>query len=241
MNAIVDIQGLAKHFGGRAVLSGIDLSLHAGTTTVLLGANGAGKSTLLRVILGLERPDAGAVRVAGLDPFREATAVRQRVGYVPDQPDVYDWMSPRELYEFLAPQYPRWSRTVQERVCARLGVRADVPFSALSRGEAAKAMLAAALAPQPDVYLLDEAFSGLDPVVRDEVLGAFLAEADLESRAALVVTHELDLAARIADRIAVLRDGKLELHDEIDAKHGVSTRVLKELLHGRRLERSAAR
>ena len=102
-------------------------------------------------------------------------------------------------------------------------------------------MLAAALAPQPDVYLLDEAFSGLDPVVRDDVLGAFLAEAELETRAALIVTHELDLAARLADRIAVLRDGEIELHDELDAKHGISTRVLKELLHAPKLERSGTR
>jgi len=209
MNAVATIRGLRKTLGGRAVLAGVDLELPAGTTTVLLGANGVGKSTLVRHLLGLERADAGSIRVAGFDPYRAAREVRQRVGYVPAQPDGYDWMSPRELFSFLAPQYPRWSPTLEGRLCARLDVPLDTPFASLSRGEAAKASFVAALAPQPELYLVDEGFSGLDPLVRDQVLSAFLAEVELAERAALVVTHELDVAARLADRVAVLEAGRI--------------------------------
>ncbi|MBI5364108.1 MAG: ABC transporter ATP-binding protein [Planctomycetes bacterium] len=244
MNSIVTLQGLVKRFGGRSVLDGIDLELPAGTTTVLLGANGAGKSTLLRLLLGLERADEGSIRVAGLDPFHAASEVRRRVGYVPDQPDVYDWMSPKELYGFLAPQYPRWSRELEARLITRLEIPHTTRFSALSRGEAAKAMLVAAIAPQPDLYLFDEAFSGLDPLVRDEVLAAFLEEAVLDSRAALVVTHELDVAARIADRVAVLNEGRIAVCASMEelgggADSGALPRKLKELLGDVLLEGSA--
>lgn len=244
MNSIVTLQGLVKRFGGRPVLDGTDLELPAGSITVLLGANGAGKSTLLRLLLGLERADAGSIRVTGLDPFHAASEVRRRVGFVPDQPDVYDWMSPKELYGFLAPQYPRWSRDLEERLVARLAIPRTTRFAALSRGEAAKAMLVAALAPQPDLYLFDEAFSGLDPLVRDEVLAAFLAEAELESRAALVVTHELDVAARLADRVAVLNEGRIAVCADLDelaggAETGALPRRLKELLGDVVLEGSA--
>lgn len=240
MNPILSIEGLAKRFDGRSVLFGLDLELQPGGTTVLLGANGAGKSTLLRLVLGLERPDSGRILVAGLDPLRDARAVRERVGFVPDEPDVYEWMSPRELYAFLRPQYPRWSRRIEARLVDRLSIPSRTRFAALSRGEAAKAMLVAALAVQPDLYLLDEAFSGLDPLVRDEVLAAFLEEVELESRAALVVTHELDVAARIADRVAILSEGRIaicaDLEDVIGGEQiGDRPRRLKQLIAEPRL------
>ena len=216
MNAVLQVHGVSKRFGAHAVLSGLDLELHAGTTTVLLGVNGAGKSTLMKLVLGLERADAGSTRVAGLDPIRDASAVRARVGFVPDRPDVYPWMTPRDLFGFVRPQYPRWDRTIESRLVERLSIPLHTPFARLSRGESAKAMLVAAIAPQPDLYLLDEAFSGLDPLVRDDVLAAFLAEIDLSERAALVVTHELDLVARLADRVAILADGRIASHKAID-------------------------
>ncbi len=235
---------LGQVVGRRRELELVVAALAADRHIVLEGPPGTGKSTLLRLLLGLDRADAGELRVAGLDPFHTASEVRRRIGYVPDQPDVYDWMSPKELYGFLAPQYPRWSRELEERLVARLGVPRTTRFAALSRGEAAKAMLVAALAPQPDLYLFDEAFSGLDPLVRDEVLGAFLAEVELAHRAALVVTHELDVAARLADRVAVLNEGRIAVCADLDelaggAETGALPRRLKELLGDVVLERSA--
>ncbi len=221
MNPVLQVQGVSKLFGDRAILCGLDLELPADSTTVLLGANGTGKTTLMKLVLGLERPDSGTIRVAGLDPMRDASAVRARVGFVPDRPDVYSWMTPRELFAFLRPQYPRWNRTIESRLVERLSIPLRTSFATLSRGEAAKTMLVAALAPQPDLYLLDEAFSGLDPLVRDDVLAAFLAEIDLSGRAALIVTHELDLAARLGDRIAILANGRIAACKSIEELCGV--------------------
>jgi ABC-2 type transport system ATP-binding protein len=198
------------------VLRELDLVLAASSTTVLLGRNGCGKSTLARLLLGAERPDRGTIRVAGLDPLRNGKELRGRIGFVPDHPDVYDWMTTSDLYEFLRPQYPRWSTAIETRLVARWCIPEHTRFGELSRGEAAKAMFVAALAPQPDFYLLDEAFERLDPIVRDEVLAGFLEEVELDGRAALVVTHALDLAVRLADRVAVLADGRIDVCAEVE-------------------------
>ena len=115
MNPILKITDLHKAYRENRVLDGVSLELRANETTVLLGSNGAGKSTLLRCLLGLERPDAGDVCVLGRDPQRRGQAVRERVGYVPDHPDVYDWMTADELFRFLQPAYPTWSRERAER------------------------------------------------------------------------------------------------------------------------------
>lgn len=227
MKPVVSVRGVSKRFGKHVVLRDLELELPPGTTTVLLGANGAGKSTLLRLLLGLERADVGSIEVAGFDPLLEAVEVRRRVGYVPDAADAYGWMTARELFAFLRPQYPRWDVELEARLVERLAIPLKTRFAAMSRGEATKSMLVTALAPRPDVYLIDEAFSGLDPRARDEVLGAFLAEMELEGRAALVVTHELDVAARLADRVAVLDQGRIAICTDIAelcADEGVAAR-----------------
>ncbi len=228
MNSIVEVRGLTKRLGGRAVLQDLDLSLPAGSITVLLGSNGCGKSTLARLLLGVERPDRGSIRIAGLDPLRDGRELRGRIGFVPDHPDVYDWMTSADLYDFLRPQYPRWNPAIEARLVARWRIPEHARFGELSRGEAAKAMLVAALAPQPDFYLLDEAFEGLDPVVRDDVLAGVLEELELDGRAALVVTHALDLAVRIADRVAVLAGGRIAASMDVEDVDGI--RTLKELV-----------
>jgi ABC-2 type transport system ATP-binding protein len=201
--------GLLKRYGRKTVLDGLDLVLEPGAVTVLLGRNGAGKSTFMKLALGVLRPDAGTIRVAGLDPARRARDVRRAVGYVPDRPDVYDWMTPRELFSFLAPQYPSWNAAVADRIAGDLGVPLDGRFGELSRGEGMKAMLAAALAPEPALLLLDEPFGGLDAVAREDVLRGVIGE--LSGVTVLCATHDLDVAARIADHVVLLNHGRAEM------------------------------
>ncbi|MCB9914580.1 MAG: ABC transporter ATP-binding protein [Planctomycetes bacterium] len=214
MTTLLCASALYKTYGERRVLVDAALELHADETVVLLGTNGAGKSTLLRCLLGLERPDLGEVRVLGATPRRAL----DRVGYVPDQPDVDGWMTPRELYRFLAPHYATWDVQRATRFAEALAVPMATRFERLSRGEAAKAMLVAALAPAPPLVVLDEAFARLAPPVREEVLEFFVREAPTEGGAALVATHDLDVAARLADRVLLLDGGRLhefhELHGE---------------------------
>ena len=217
--AVLNACGLTKRFRKRKVLDGLDFELARGAVTVLLGRNGAGKSTFLKLALGVLKADGGSIAVCGHDPARKPRVVRQRLGYVPDKPDVYDWMTPAELYRFLKPQYPTWNDDLVARTVASLGVPATTPFGALSRGEGMKAMLVAALAPEPELLLLDEPFAGLDPVAREEVLRGVIGEIRAEERTVLCTTHDLDVAARIADRVALLSCGKV-------ARHGATAEVL---------------
>ena len=212
MNTILEVKGLDVRFGRKRVLDGLDLSLHDGACTVLLGGNGAGKSTLLRVLLGVLRPRAGTVRLFGQDPLRAHRAVLQRIGYVPDVPDCPGWMTARDLFTFLRPQYATWNPARCEELCERFAVPLRTKFAAMSRGQGMKAMLVAALAPEPELLLLDEPFAGLDPLVREQVLQGVLGALREGERTVLCATHELEIASRIADRVAVLQDGKVVRH-----------------------------
>lgn len=223
------IDNVNVRFGAREVLSGVSFDLPTDTITVLLGDNGAGKTTLLRCTVGLRRPDRGEVRVLGLDPARQAQAARQAVGYVPDQPDVYGWMTTRDLFRFLRRQYRAWDDERAVHLVQQLDAPLDTRFDAMSRGESAKVMLAAALAPAPDLLVLDEPFARLAPPVREEVLKTFLEEVPSRGGAALVATHDLDLAARVADRILVLADGRIVADRGPDELPGSGIEGLREL------------
>jgi ABC-2 type transport system ATP-binding protein len=220
MNGVVSIEGLEFRYGRRRpVLAGLDLELAPGKVTVLLGSNGAGKSTLLRLLLGVLRPSGGRLRVFGSDPLRAHASVLRRIGYVPDMPDAYPWMTPAQLYVFLAPHYPSWNHALCGELALQLGVPVSTRFKALSRGEGMKAMLVAALASEPELLLLDEPFAGLDPLVREEVLAGIVRALRDGERTVLCATHELDVASRIADRVAVLHQGRI-------ARHGALAEVL---------------
>jgi ABC-2 type transport system ATP-binding protein len=212
-------KGLTMRFRRRVVLDRLDWEVAPGTTTVLLGENGAGKSTLFRLALGLLEPQEGAVEVLARSPRREPTAVRRLVGYVPSEPDAYPWMTVLDLFRFLSAHHPRWSHERARSLAASLDVPTDVRFRHLSRGQGMKAMLAAALAPDPEVLLLDEPFAGLDPMVRDDVLRGVLGGLRDGRRTVVCATHELDAAARIADRVAILARGRI-------AKEGTLADVL---------------
>lgn len=221
MNTILDVAGLEVRFGRKRVLQGLDLSLHDGACTVLLGGNGAGKSTLLRVLLGVLRPHAGAVRVFGQDPLRAHRAVLQRLGYVPDVPDAPTWATAQDLFTVLRPHYPTWNDALCRELCEQLDVPLRTRFPRLSRGQGMKAMLVAALAPEPELLLLDEPFAGLDPLVREQVLQGVLGALRAGERTVLCATHELEIAARIADRVAVLQQGRI-------VRHGTLAEVLQQ-------------
>jgi len=212
MNEVVKTVGLGMRFGRKRALHELDLEVQPGKVTVLLGQNGSGKSTLMRLLLGVLRPQRGSVRVFGQDPVKRHREVLSRVGYVPDVPDVYPWMRAKDLFLFLQPQYATWNATRCKDLCDQLDVPMKTRFKAMSRGQGMKAMLVAALAPEPELLLLDEPFAGLDALVREEVLQGVLAALNDGERTVLCATHELDVAARIADRVAVLRDGELRQH-----------------------------
>jgi len=212
MNNVVTAEGLGMRFGRKRVLDGLDFELQPGQVTVLLGQNGSGKSTWMRLLLGVLRPQRGSVRVFGKDPVKQHREVLSRIGYVPDVPDVYPWMTAKDLYKFLSRQYPTWNPERVEQLCEQLDVPRKTRFKSMSRGQGMKAMLVAALAHEPDLLLLDEPFAGLDVLVREEVLQGVLAALKDGERTVLCATHELEVASRIADRVAVLERGRIVQH-----------------------------
>jgi len=203
------IEDLHVRFGRKRVLTGVDLEVPAGATTVVLGSNGEGKTTLLHACLGVLAPAAGRVTALGLDPWREATELRRLVGYVPSTPDAWPWMRLGDWFGFLRAHHPTWDEGRAEELAERLDVPRRTRFAQMSRGQGMKAMLAGALAPNPRLLLLDEPFGGLDPLVREDVLRNVISALGGDVRTVLMATHDLDVAARIADRIAVLVGGRV--------------------------------
>jgi heme ABC exporter ATP-binding subunit CcmA len=207
------LEGVRKRYGATAALAGVDLSLGWGQVLGLFGHNGAGKSTLLRVLTTLARPDAGSVRVAGLDPVRQAAAVRAAIGYVGHAPLLYDDLTPAENLAFSASLY---------RVAdapARIGALLDeVGASAyahrrvrtLSNGMAKRVALARALLHRPALLLLDEPETGLDAEglrLLERLIGA-VAQA---GGTVVLSTHDLERGLRVADEALVLRRGRVAL------------------------------
>lgn len=213
---ILVADGLRKHFGRKRVLDDVDLAIGVGRVTVLLGENGAGKSTMLRCALGLVRPNAGSIRVFGHDPARRPGPVRDGTGYVPDVPDADGSLTVTDLFSFLQPQYAAWDAGEAARLAELFSVPTRTSFRHLSRGEGMKAMLAAALAPRPRLLLLDEPFAGLDPLAREDVLRAVISEIRTGQRTVLCATHDLDVAARIADDVAILSNGRIVRHGTLE-------------------------
>ena len=210
------VDDLTVRFGRHVVLDRLSLCVARGTTTVLLGPNGSGKSTLFRACLGVVRAQSGRVRVLGHDPQRRAGRVLRLVGYVPDKPDVYAWMTVPALFRFLRPHLPTWDADRAAELVERLDVPMAQTFGRMSRGQGMKAMLAAALAPRPAMLLLDEPFGGLDPLVREEVLKNVIGALGDDAPTVLLATHDLEIAARVADRVAVLANGRIRREGPVD-------------------------
>jgi ABC-2 type transport system ATP-binding protein len=205
----IEVKGLSYAFGRKRVLAGLDLSVPTGSTMVLLGANGAGKTTLLRLLCGMLEPASGSIRERDLDPTRQRDRLSERLGFVPDAPDAWPWMTVVELGGFLAAHHPRWNEGLARELRATMGVPLDRRFRDMSRGEATKAVLATTLAHEPEVLLLDEPFGGLDPMSHQEVLECVVRSLEVGARTVLVSTHDLDVAARLGDHVAVLVGGSI--------------------------------
>ena len=206
----VATHGLSKRYGRETALEGVDLRVPDGAVYVLVGVNGAGKSTLFKLLMNLERPDAGTAEVFGLDTGREGPEVRAQVGYVPERQDApYRAMTCARLLRHAAAFYPDWDHAYADHLARALGVRTERRVGGLSKGETRRLQLVLALAHRPALLLLDEPTDGLDPVVRRRAL-ALLAEhlADAPTTV-LISTHHIHELDSLADHVGVLRNGRL--------------------------------
>lgn len=204
--AAVEITGLVKRFGSVTAVDGLDLKMPRGEILALLGPNGAGKTTTVEICEGFRNPDAGTVRVLGLDPAREGGALRPRVGVMPQGGGAYPGVHADEMLRLVAacaadPLDPAWLLDV-----LGLGPARRTPFKRLSGGQQQRLSLACALIGRPELVFLDEPTAGMDPQARRlvwELLGALRAD----GVSVLLTTHLMEEAESLADDVVIVDDG----------------------------------
>jgi len=215
MNA-VDVQGLTYRYGQTVALDHLDLVIPAGSIYALLGPNGSGKTTLLQLLTGLRRARQGRATVLGVDSSALSHRDRARIGYVAEGQSLPRWMRLEQLEAYLAPLYPTWDRTLAAELRARFGLKADRKVGALSRGDHMKAALLCALAPRPQLLIMDEPFTGIDVAVRDDLVRGLLASAGSEGWTVLVCSHDVEEVELLADHVGFLSAGRLLLSEPAD-------------------------
>ena len=208
---VVDVQGLCRTFRKKAALQDVSLQIPSGSVFGLVGENGAGKTTLIKHILGLYQPQLGEVLVFGKSPVRDPVSVLGRIGYLSEDREMPNWMTVAQLLAFVKPFYPDWDDRFAEELRNMFELAADQKVKSLSRGQRARILLLQALAHRPPLLVLDEPSSGLDPIVRREIITAIIRTVSEEGRTILFSSHLLDEVQRVADHVAMLHEGRLVL------------------------------
>ncbi len=213
MKPLVEIENLVKRYGEFTAVDSLTLEIPSGCVFALLGPNGAGKTTTIKMLMGMLQPTRGTLRVDGLDAFADSVAVKERVGYLPDEPVFYDFMRGSELIRFAGEMHGLGKRTIQERgsmLAERLQLSEALGDFAenYSRGMKKKLGLICALLHEPQLLVLDEPTNGLDPQ-GTLVLHSLMREWAAAGRTVVFSTHLLDQAERICDRVAVVNHGRV--------------------------------
>jgi ABC-2 type transport system ATP-binding protein len=215
MSSVIELVNVTKRFGSQTALDNVSLAVPPGVVFALLGENGAGKTTAIRLMLGLAEATAGEVRVLGMDSRRDGLPIRRRVGYLPERPTLYDWMTAQEIGWFTAGFYAdgfeHHFRTLVEGFRVPLGRK----LSQLSKGMRAKVALSLAMAHRPELLILDEPTSGLDTMVRREFLES-MVDIAAEGRTVLLSSHQINEVERVADIVAMVHRGRLLLVEPLD-------------------------
>jgi len=212
---IVQAEQLTKHYHGDRGVHALSFEVGWGEVFGYLGPNGAGKTTTIRLLLDLIRPSSGRARVFGLDPCSDGAEVRRRVGYLPGDLRLYDRLTGREQLRYFASLRRLDGLGDGESLAARFDLDLDRRIRALSRGNRQKVGLVQAFMHRPDLLVLDEPTSGLDPLVQQEFYD-LVAETTRDGRTVFLSSHVLPEVQRIADRVAVIREGTLELVESVE-------------------------
>jgi ABC-2 type transport system ATP-binding protein len=211
-NAALRIRGLSKSFT-RPAVEALDLTVGAGEFYGLLGPNGAGKTTTLRMVVGLLKPDAGSIEIFGVNALTNPMAAKRMVAWVPDEPLLYDKLTPIEYLAFMGGLWGMDAKTVERQgqdLLERLALWAnrDERCEGFSRGMKQKAALAGALLHDPKLLILDEPLTGLDAAIAREVKDLLIDRARAGCTV-ILTTHILDVAERLVDRIGIIQSGRL--------------------------------
>ena len=215
MNPVFRLGDISKRFGTQLALDQISFQATPGTVVALLGENGAGKTTALKILLGLIEPDSGISNVLGLSSRHHGEEIRRRVGYVPEQPTLYEWMTVAEIGWFSAAFYDPGYLERYHQLVKDFDLPAERKLKSLSKGMSAKVSLSLAMAHEPQLLILDEPTSGLDPLVRRTFLES-MVDVAAAGRSVLLSSHQIAEVERVADVVAILNKGRLQIFERLD-------------------------
>ena len=215
---MITIRGLKKRYRRNEALHGIDLDVPEGKVTAFLGPNGAGKTTTIKCAMNLLDRDSGSVEVLGTDATKLKPEHWQRIGYVSENQKMPGWMTVPQLLDYVRPMYgEHWDRDFEKKLLADFDLPLKTKLRSLSRGQWMKASLVSSLAYRPRLVVLDEPFSGLDPLVRDEFLSGLLELTETEGWTVWISSHDIEEVERFADRMAILNNGRVDLQDDVES------------------------
>ena len=208
-------EGLTRLYRNGRGIRDVSLAVGQGEVFGFLGPNGAGKTTLIRNVLGFLRPQQGRIEVLGLDAVAQSRAVRRKVGYLPSDPALYDFLTGAQNIEFALAVRGVKDRTRMKRLAERLDIDLTRRLKTLSRGNKQKVAIVAALAHDPELIIMDEPTSGLDPLVQ-EVFGELVREEQARGKSIFMSSHVLSEVEQLCDRVGVIRDGQIVAQGGVD-------------------------
>ncbi|ASJ76002.1 ABC transporter ATP-binding protein [Granulosicoccus antarcticus] len=213
---VLALQDVRKSFGSLTVLDGLSLAVYPGEVFGFLGRNGAGKSTAIRILMGILRCDAGHINVFGKSLHSDVVGIRQRIGYVAQEQNMYPWMTPKVLSRFVRGFYPRWDEKRYQKLMTDFELPPGRRIGTFSGGMKAKLALTLALSTRPQLLILDEPTAGMDPVARREFLDLVREQTMQDGATTFFSTHLIDEIEAVADRIGIVESGRTVYDGELD-------------------------
>lgn len=212
----ITTRGLTKYYGRKCVVNSLNLSVPTGSVYGLLGRNGSGKSTTLKMLLGFVRPDRGSARLLGEEVGSMSAATRAKVAYIAEGHPFVRWMTIDEAIRFTRSFYPHWNNELLDQILDHFALSRRAKIRTLSNGQRAQVSLALAVAPDPELLILDDPTLGLDTVVRRDFLESLIQIIQRDGRTILISSHILADVERVADRVGILMDGVLRVDCPLD-------------------------
>jgi ABC-2 type transport system ATP-binding protein len=211
---IIQTENICKQFGAHGALKGLNLSVPEGSAFALIGANGAGKTTTIKVLMNMLSPSSGSATVLGVDSRKLSPRELATIGYVSENQDMPKRLTVGQYLNYLRPFYPTWDRQLEADILKQLRLPMDRKIGALSHGMRMKVSLACSLPFKPKLLVLDEPFSGLDPLVRDEFMEGLIAQAG--EMTVLISSHELAEIEGVVSHVAFMDQGRLLFQEAMD-------------------------
>lgn len=220
MSAIVDqvmtLQDVSVRYGSALAVDNVTLSVPRGSVYALLGRNGAGKTSLVRCMLGVQKPQQGRAMIFGEDIWKHRAKLMTRVGFVPEDPDAPPEMTTTEIVRFCSRLYPKWDGAGVDGRLKRFEIPVKTPYGRLSKGQKREVLLAIVLGASPELLILDDPTLGLDVVARKELFEELVSDLAERGTTVVVTTHDLSGIESIANRVAVMRSGKIVLDEDLE-------------------------